>query len=123
MKKNSFNFSNNADTCGTSLIGCVNISFDNLVEVFGKPNFDSLSGDDKVRIEWSIKFKDGTVATIYDWKNYGRSNDWVKKNEKEWHIGGKSEKAFTNVVAEIKKSFKKVVTEKGEYYRKVATVN
>jgi translation initiation factor IF-1 len=25
---------------------------------------------DKVTIEWGIRFEDGTIATIYDWKRY-----------------------------------------------------
>lgn len=123
MKKKSFKVSDKVDTCGTSLQGCVNISFNKLVKVFGKPNFDSLSGDDKVRVEWNIKFKNGTVATIYDWKNYDKSNDWVKKNEKEWHIGGKSDAAVLMVITEIKKVFQDVVTKEGEYYGTVTTVN
>ena len=122
MKKKSFKVSDTVDSGGTSLMGCLNTSFVNLVKVFGKPNFDDISGDDKVKIEWDIKFSNGTVATIYDWKNYTMSNDKVKKTEKEWHIGGKSDDAVLMVIAEMKKIFKNVVTKEGEYYRTITTV-
>lgn len=76
------------DVSGTGLAGYVAISYAHLVEAFGKPTSQRPSGDDKVRIEWQIKFADNTVATIYDWKNYGKSVKWVKENNLEWHIGG-----------------------------------
>lgn len=87
---------------GTSLMGYVAISYDHLVEAFGKPTSQRPSGDDKVRIEWQIKFADNTVATIYDWKNYGKSIKWVKENFLEWHIGGNDKHAVDKVLDVLK---------------------
>ena len=69
----------------TGLVGYVNTTYADLVEAFGKPL--SGSGDGKVNSEWIIKFANGEVATIYDWKEY-RS---ISETEKiSWHIGGNS---------------------------------
>jgi hypothetical protein len=49
--------------------------------VFGNP----LTGDGyKTRAEWVIKFDDGVVATIYDWKQYHCPVHEVTT----WNIGG-----------------------------------
>lgn len=111
----TFTVSNKVRTDGTSLVGYLNTSFDKLVKVFGKPNFDDISSDDKVKIEWDIEFSDNTVATIYDWKNYNKSNANVKKTVTDWHVGGNSQLAFDAVVKEIKKTFKKSKITVGEY--------
>ncbi|MFA6570161.1 MAG: hypothetical protein WCT77_02890 [Bacteroidota bacterium] len=89
-------------TENTGLVGYVNISYDHLVIAFGKPTSQRPSGDDKVRIIWDIEFEDGTVATIYDWKNYGKSVKWVKENFTEWHIGGNDKYAVDKVLAILK---------------------
>jgi len=89
---------NQVNINGTSLMGYVKISYKNLVKAFGKPTSQKPSGDDKVRIRWSIEFEDGTVATIYDWKNYGKSVKWVKENYTEWHVGGKNQYAVDKVL-------------------------
>ena len=86
---------------GTSLKGYLTISYDRLVKLFGKPD----CGDGyKVDAEWTIQFDDGTIATIYNWKNgpnyhggnsYGGS-DAVRKIT-EWNIGGLDRKAVDNL--------------------------
>jgi hypothetical protein len=87
---------------GTGLVGYVVVSYDHLVEAFGKPTSQRPSGDDKVRICWDIEFVDGTVATIYDWKNYKKTVKWVKENFLEWHIGGNDKSAAEKVLAVLK---------------------
>jgi hypothetical protein len=67
-----------------SLKGYVVTTFDHIKSVFGDP----ISGPtdkpyDKVSCEWVITFKDGTTATIYDYKT-GKT----PMNEYRWHIGG-----------------------------------
>lgn len=42
-------------------------SFDKMIQVFGIPQFYY---DDKVTCEWAFELNDGTVFTIYDWKEY-----------------------------------------------------
>lgn len=56
-------------------------SYARLVEVFGEPTF---RGDlDKVQAEWVLRFADGTIATIYDYK------DCVAPEQvTDWHVGG-----------------------------------
>jgi hypothetical protein len=107
------NVSRNVDTGNTHLVGYVHILYDDLVTAFGKPSSQRPSGDDKSRIEWNIKFSDNTVAAIYDWKNYGKTNKWVKENVTEWHIGGNNE-SVVNKIAEILKEVKVI------FYTKVA---
>jgi hypothetical protein len=64
---------------GTSLVGYVFTTYANLVEKLGEPETDW----DKSTAHWSIQSPDGTVATIYDWKNWTTPQD-----EYHWHVGG-----------------------------------
>jgi hypothetical protein len=87
----------NSSVAGTSLVGYVRTTYDRLVATFGEP---SLLGDvnEKVQAEWVLKFDDGTIATIYDWKNYG---DGVPEFPYDWHIGGHNGKAVSRVVTAL----------------------
>lgn len=72
---------------GTSLRGHININYASLVEIFGEP--ERWAAGDKVQAEWVLVFTDPvsdatTVATIYDWKQYGVDPERVV----DWHIGG-----------------------------------
>jgi hypothetical protein len=74
---------------GSHLQGHVNISYNELVEVFGQP----CDGDGyKVQKEWVIQFDDGTIATIYDWKwseEYNGDGHGTHYTQvPEWNIGG-----------------------------------
>lgn len=72
---------------GTFLVGEITTTYNKLVETFGQPNYNNgPSTLEKVTIEWVIKFQDGTIATIYDWKNYGHQP--APNEEFQWHIGG-----------------------------------
>ena len=73
---------NYADAEMTSALGEVLTNYDKLVREFGEPIHGS--GDGKVTAEWIIKFADGQVATIYDWKE-GKTPMY----EYDWHIGGR----------------------------------
>lgn len=79
------------DMGGTSLQGYVEAptKFETLVSVFGEPE----GGSDKTLAEWVVRFEDGTIATIYDWKNYGMRREDITS----WHIGGHSKRAVTLV--------------------------
>ena len=84
------------DTNGTHLQGYVMASYHTLVGTFGQPQ-----GSDgyKVDWEWDIEFPDGTVATIYNWKNgpnYGHSLT-RPEDIKEWNVGGHNNQAYENV--------------------------
>ncbi len=82
------NQENRIATIGTSLQGYVSVNYATLRELFGKP----LDGDGyKVDAEWIIQFDDGTVATIYnykDGKNYNGEDGTETTEITEWHIGG-----------------------------------
>jgi hypothetical protein len=78
---------------GTSLQGYVQATYAQLVERFGQPE----GGGDKTTVEWMLKFEDGTVATIYDWKV-----DETPTYMYNWHIGGKNKTAVTRVTQSLK---------------------
>jgi hypothetical protein len=87
-------FTKNADANGTSLVGYVRTTYAKIVEVFGEPDH---RGGDKTTVEWALQFDDGTVATIYDWKEYR-----TPKEVYDWHIGGFSKYAQDRVVDTLK---------------------
>ena len=78
---------------GTSLQGYITATYADLVERFGEPE----CGGDKTTVEWMLKFADGTVATIYDWKL-----DETPTYMYNWHIGGKNNTAVTRVTSTFK---------------------
>ena len=84
MTKTTFT-SKNVNADGTSLQGFITCSYDTLCEVFGEP----IGGDGhKTRAEWEGKTSDGTVFTIYDWKESQPIGDVTN-----WHIGGRDTKS------------------------------
>ncbi len=76
----------------TCLQGEMDISYKEIVAVFGKEDSD---GDGyKVQAEWFIQTPDG-IATIYDYKqgkDYNGASGIVKSKVRDWHIGGDNEK-------------------------------
>lgn len=78
----------NTETSGTSGKGSFICEYKTLVKVLGQPEV----GDEyKTQAEWDIEYKDGTVTTIYDWKQ-GKSylgEEGIEPEEViEWHVGG-----------------------------------
>ena len=84
-------------TNGTSRVGQMQISYDQLVEKLGEP--DEVD-DYKTDAEWDLKFEDGVIASIYNYKN-GRNYLGPRGPAKEditlWNIGGHSMKASEKV--------------------------
>jgi len=80
---------NDIDIGGTHLQGYVSVSYQKLCKKLGPP---IRSNGDKVQAEWVLE-EDGVIATIYDWKEYGRSPEFVT----DWHIGGHDSDALTLV--------------------------
>ena len=76
---------NDVNINGTSLVGYVTTTYNKLVNLFGDPCTDY----DKSTAHWNIQAQDGTVATIYDYKEYSTPTSMYR-----WHIGGHSEKAL-----------------------------
>ena len=77
------------DINGTSLQGQITANYDDLVRAFGAP----LAGDDyKTDAEWAVQVN-GTVATVYNWKNgpaYGGPDGTPVARITRWNIGGRS---------------------------------
>lgn len=72
------------------LQGCITATYAQLVSTFGEPlkeGFDDYKSD----AEWLVQFEDGTVATIYNWKN-GKNYCGDEGTDTvlitDWHIGG-----------------------------------
>jgi hypothetical protein len=90
----SFTHGDGSETNGFSYQGTHMTTYDDLVKAFGQP---TQKGDgEKTTVEWVIKFNDGTVATIYDWK-YGHT----PKDFTEWNIGGKCKQDYYNVIFQL----------------------
>ena len=90
---------NDADinTNGTHLQGYIHDTcYSRLCSLFG----ESQSWDGyKTDWEWNIEFEDGTVATIYNWKNgpnYGATGV-TPTMVKQWNVGGHNSEALENI--------------------------
>jgi hypothetical protein len=82
---------------GTSLVGYVDATYEDLCRAFGEPTLYG-SGDDKVDFEWKLRFEDGVCATIYNWKDYDGGYRCRNGEVYNWHIGGYNRLAVANVL-------------------------
>ena len=74
---------------------------DDLRNVLGQPQFESNDGEDKNNFDWIMETEDGTVFTVYDWKEYRR----LEEDEViEWHIGGRSGADTEKALLEIREA-------------------
>jgi hypothetical protein len=96
----------NINTNLTHLQGAITCTFAQLVATFGNPMKDGFD-DYKSDAEWEVQFEDGTVATIYNYKN-GKNYCGDQGQEvweiTQWNIGGHVPDAVGNVrqaVAEV----------------------
>lgn len=84
-------------TIGMSLRGHIECDYKVLKGLLGMP---TTGGGYKVDAEWVIKFEDGTLARIYnykDGKNYLGNEGLPKTKITDWHIGGFDEKSVEMV--------------------------
>jgi hypothetical protein len=75
------------DVAGTSFVGYILSSYDNLVKHLGKPkDMYGMFGDWKTKAEWSFKTRSAkpTVITIYDYKEIIPVSEIYT-----WHVGMK----------------------------------
>lgn len=82
---------NEACISGTCYQGEIEADYSLIIDKLGPPNdsFDNYKTD----AEWSIEFEDGSVATIYNWKdgkNYLGEGGLDLCDIREWHVGGAS---------------------------------
>ena len=93
------------DTGGTYLQGHIDTIYENIVSVLGKQHHN---GDDyKTDAEWNIKFEDGTIATLYNWKNgknYCGEEGCELEDITEWNIGGHNPRARDLLFSLLNKS-------------------
>ena len=79
------------DVNGTSLVGTITTTRRTIEHNLGiEPNvydLDDPTSDGKVSTEWIVRFDDGLVATIYDWKRYEMGAPDLDEVY-EWHVGG-----------------------------------
>ena len=74
---------------------------DDLRNVLGQPYCEQNDGEDKVNFEWIMETEDGTVFTVYDWKEYRQLDE---NEDIEWHIGGRSGLTTGKALSEITKA-------------------
>ena len=89
---------------GTSLQGYIKAPYEKLLEVFGAPN-STLCDNYKTDVEWAFEFADGTIATLYNWKN-GKNylgDEGSELNDiYEWNVGGFNEKAVSKLLEKLR---------------------
>ena len=81
----------------TRYIGIVNVSFDKLVKVFDEPD---ICEDNRTDVQWYLEFEDGTLASIYNWKNgknFLGNSGLLVNNITKWNIGGVNDNAVLRV--------------------------
>ena len=74
---------------------------DDLRNVLGQPQFESNDGEDKNNFDWIMETQDGTVFTVYDWKEY---RQLAEDEVIEWHIGGRSGADTEKALLEIREA-------------------
>jgi hypothetical protein len=80
----------NINTNRTHLQGAIVCTFADLTNTFGNPLKDGFD-DYKSDAEWQIQFEDGSVATIYNYKNgknYCGADGLEVWEITQWNIGG-----------------------------------
>ena len=91
-------FTRTEETTGTWLQGSVLTTRAKLTETFGEPVHYEAS---KITLQWGVKFDDGTIATIYDWKRYELGTPDIDE-EIIYNIGGLDLGAVRNVKEALK---------------------
>lgn len=89
------------DIEGTFRVGEVDISGQDLIDALGPPHWTPDEGESsKSQAMWAFKFRDGMVATVYDYKTgksyLGEEGQDVQETT-DWHIGGKDKGAAERV--------------------------
>jgi hypothetical protein len=90
----------NQNTDGTSFHNVTfKASVQDLTKVFGEPDYEYNTGNDKTNFEWVMETDDEEVFTTYDWKEYRKLDP---TEQIEWHIGSHSKSISNTALEEIK---------------------
>lgn len=94
-KPGSVSYATRDEGIVTSLIGYLLLKYDEIVEIFGEPNY-GVSGDYKVDWEWILKINN-CIITIYNYKDgpsYTRNKSIGPNDIENWHVGGAHRKSL-----------------------------
>ena len=89
---------------GTFLQGYIKATYEQLLKTFGEPH-DPNGDNYKTDVEWAFEFADGTVATLYNWKNgknYLGAEGLELNDIYEWNVGGNSDKAVAKLLEKLR---------------------
>lgn len=87
---------------GTSFHGTTfRASVADLRKILGVPDSAQNDGRDKCNFDWVGETEDGTVFTVYDWKEY---RPLEEDEEIEWHVGGHSKWDTMKALEEIEEA-------------------
>ena len=90
---------------GTFLQGYIKASYEQLLKSFGEPH-DPNGDNYKTDVEWAFEFADGTIATLYNWKNgknyLGEAERLELNDIYEWQVGGNSDKAVAKLLEKLR---------------------
>ena len=77
--------------CASFIYHTITATLNELINALGEPHFTDIDEDSDIQYEWRFKIEnEGSVFSIYDWKEYHE----IERDEKiEWHIGGISSKS------------------------------
>ena len=87
---------------GTSLQGYVTTTLDTLIGTFGEPEY--YGEGDKVTVDFTILFDNGTIATVYDWKRYEKGTPGLDEVF-QYNIGGHNLEAVALVQQALHPNF------------------
>jgi len=96
-----FRKATNDEATGTYQTGALYTDYHKIVNVFGEPE-EIIS--DKTQVEWILKFEDGTIATVYDYRAIA-----IPEKNKDWYIGGKNIKSVYYVLALVLKHYRALI--------------
>lgn len=97
--------SRDVDINMTAYEGQFDMSYAALCALIGPPT-EMGSGDDKVDVTWQLKFGDGTIASIYNYKDGpAYTGEGSIEDLTDWHIGGHNSRA-ADLVLELVNSVK-----------------
>lgn len=96
------------------LEGTITAGYGLLCNLFGQPHASDKYKSDAA---WDIEFEDGTVATIYNWKNgknYCGSDGYDTQKITSWHVGGHTKDAYIRVNSVIEDA-ERIATAQGHW--------